>query len=472
MKVVCDNCRAVYKIPDSKLVKPVNKATCRNCGHRMLIPRPSPNQDPEERTLVTAVPPTPIGAPPRGIFDNDQVTQAIDDQDEKTLPGGPGGYENAGFPGTPLPTGSRDSRPVSLPGKATPDDSFLESSEEDTRITQRPDGAAPGSGTPLPVKSHAAAPVQARAPVHDPSGDLMVALLAMVANLFGLIILAMLGFGPVVDQAKEVLLFLGLATSSFGGFVALLILMTSQRGRRPAAVFMSVLFGAIFALVGSSIVTVGEWLLTDIIDPSISGTPNMADVRKLPEPVVAPKPAPGERPAPAPDVAPAPAPSASPSPRPSPRPTPTPAPSASPAPSPRPSPGTTATVAPAPAPVASPSPRPAPRPDPAPAPVTPPPAPKAEMSTVPYEVIDVMLRNNMDVKKCFYAHYQKTKVLPPRVDVEFTLLTSGKAENVFLQSLDLAGTDLESCLGLAIKAIDFPPSGKSKKLTYPFVLQG
>ena len=59
MKVVCDNCRAVYKVPDAKLTKPVNKATCRGCGHRMLIPKPSPNQGDDERTLVTAVPPTP-----------------------------------------------------------------------------------------------------------------------------------------------------------------------------------------------------------------------------------------------------------------------------------------------------------------------------------------------------------------------------------------------------------------------------
>ena len=65
MKVVCDNCRAVYKVPNDKLTKPVNKATCRSCGHRMLIPRARPGADPEERTLVTAVPPTPVGAPPR-----------------------------------------------------------------------------------------------------------------------------------------------------------------------------------------------------------------------------------------------------------------------------------------------------------------------------------------------------------------------------------------------------------------------
>ena len=46
MKVICDNCGAMYKIPDAKLVKPVNKATCRQCGHRMLIPRPRLDVDP------------------------------------------------------------------------------------------------------------------------------------------------------------------------------------------------------------------------------------------------------------------------------------------------------------------------------------------------------------------------------------------------------------------------------------------
>ena len=77
MKVVCDNCSAIYKVPAEKLTKAVNKATCRNCGHRMLIPRPQPDADPDEQTVVTAVPPTPnvsvsrdgtprIGAPVKG----------------------------------------------------------------------------------------------------------------------------------------------------------------------------------------------------------------------------------------------------------------------------------------------------------------------------------------------------------------------------------------------------------------------
>ena len=41
MRVVCDNCAATYNIPEHKLTKEVNKATCRKCGHRMLIRRPA-----------------------------------------------------------------------------------------------------------------------------------------------------------------------------------------------------------------------------------------------------------------------------------------------------------------------------------------------------------------------------------------------------------------------------------------------
>jgi predicted Zn finger-like uncharacterized protein len=47
MRVVCDNCGASYKIPDSKLVKEVNHATCRKCGHRIVISRrEGPNTEP------------------------------------------------------------------------------------------------------------------------------------------------------------------------------------------------------------------------------------------------------------------------------------------------------------------------------------------------------------------------------------------------------------------------------------------
>ena len=96
MKVICDNCRAVYKIPDEKLAKPVNKATCRKCGHRMLIPRPRQGQNPDEKTLVTAVPPTPPPAPQRDAAASrsrppaevDRHTQPISEEEpEATMPG-------------------------------------------------------------------------------------------------------------------------------------------------------------------------------------------------------------------------------------------------------------------------------------------------------------------------------------------------------------------------------------------------
>jgi predicted Zn finger-like uncharacterized protein len=64
MRVVCDSCGASYKIPDSKLTKEVNKATCRKCGHAIFIrrageedPKPvsaAPAQQNEERTLITS----------------------------------------------------------------------------------------------------------------------------------------------------------------------------------------------------------------------------------------------------------------------------------------------------------------------------------------------------------------------------------------------------------------------------------
>jgi hypothetical protein len=43
MRVVCDSCGATYKIPDTKLVKDVNRATCRKCGHRCSSRSPKPS---------------------------------------------------------------------------------------------------------------------------------------------------------------------------------------------------------------------------------------------------------------------------------------------------------------------------------------------------------------------------------------------------------------------------------------------
>jgi predicted Zn finger-like uncharacterized protein len=62
MRVVCDNCGAVYKIADSKLTKEVNKATCKRCGHKIVIYKAGSGRgdgpsisDAEERTVIKSV---------------------------------------------------------------------------------------------------------------------------------------------------------------------------------------------------------------------------------------------------------------------------------------------------------------------------------------------------------------------------------------------------------------------------------
>ncbi|MBN1336996.1 MAG: zinc-ribbon domain-containing protein [Deltaproteobacteria bacterium] len=56
MKVVCEHCGAVYRIPEEKLTREVHKATCRRCGHRMVIRRLA-------ATEAVAPPPPPSAVP-------------------------------------------------------------------------------------------------------------------------------------------------------------------------------------------------------------------------------------------------------------------------------------------------------------------------------------------------------------------------------------------------------------------------
>ena len=47
MRVVCDNCGATYRIPDTKLTREVNKATCRKCSSPIIIRRNAPVGQPQ-----------------------------------------------------------------------------------------------------------------------------------------------------------------------------------------------------------------------------------------------------------------------------------------------------------------------------------------------------------------------------------------------------------------------------------------
>ncbi len=49
---------------------------------------------------------------------------------------------------------------------------------------------------------------------------------------------------------------------------------------------------------------------------------------------------------------------------------------------------------------------------------------------------------------------------------------SGKVSGAGVTQIDYAGTELDSCLGKAVNAIQMPPyDGSARKVTYPFKLQ-
>jgi hypothetical protein len=94
-----------------------------------------------------------------------------------------------------------------------------------------------------------------------------------------------------------------------------------------------------------------------------------------------------------------------------------------------------------------------------------------QMVTVPIEAVDVMVKNNIEVKKCFVPLF-KAGSLPPRVDAKFSITPPGQATSVTILQQQYRGTELEACLARAIGTIRFPAtSGQGTSITYPFILQ-
>ncbi|MBX2799633.1 MAG: zinc-ribbon domain-containing protein [Myxococcales bacterium] len=480
MKVVCDNCRAVYKVPDAKLVKAVNKATCRNCGHRMLIPRPKPGADPDQRTLVTAVPPTPVGAPARssGREVDSQVLpgrRAPQRSTAKSLPPSALAWENA--PETAL---QANPNPSSSTRNSLPSGSSPLSRSAGPRSTPGPLHRAtnPGSpssprATPPPSPNRTGTRSVPVIPVvHDPAADMNWAILGTFTALVGSFCLALLSVftDPVVSS---VLMWLGLALSFGGGVLTILVLMTGNRGRRPARSGLSLVLGGLVAVVVASVMVGTKWGAEQVdLDSFAFAQPEDPDLQPIPnpgtdepegegteEPEGTEKDGPGglepntddikqpkERSVPpaAPTKRPAPVGAVASAPRPTPKPPPAPA---APAPRPTPAPATTAAATSA--------------------------APEPAASGVPIEAVNVMLSNNMSVKRCFVPLY-RAGALPPRVNVKFNILPEGTASGISVLTPEehANGSELETCLRVAIASIKFPPTnGNGTSITYPFILQ-
>lgn len=80
-------------------------------------------------------------------------------------------------------------------------------------------------------------------------------------------------------------------------------------------------------------------------------------------------------------------------------------------------------------------------------------APKVE---IPQSVMDIIIRNNKDVKGCYVSHRAEHGDFPKKVEVLFTLQPSGKVSQAYIAEGPHVGSKFESCLRAAFKKMTFP----------------
>lgn len=503
MKVVCDNCGAVYKIPKHKLVKEVNKATCRKCGHRIMIRRqepaaPAEPESNEEATVIAeaaqvsgerhAAPPldSPFGAPA---------------EEPTPLPTSP--MDRAA---PPHPAQPQAPTPMPMP---TPGHSY----------SHQP--------TPAPAPSAAATGVVMAERAHDPTGDLSVILLGAAGAGVGAIVLA-LGGGNFVAH------FAGLFLALWGALLIALMVATGVFGRRSAWVFTSLFLSLLLSGVLSAALNpltvkliTGEVSFSDIDSlaqrvstaaqqaQQAQSTDGVADAQPAPAPdketetELVPDRAEAEAEA-GPEAENAPAEDdgtpqdlldvlATEEPAPPPAPEPPPAATSSGSSSSRSSTSTTSSSSgssssrPSSSSSGSSSSRPtssssSSRPSSSssgssssgssssssssssrqPTSSSSSSSTSTGQKTIPTTVIDIQIRNNKNIKACFLAHKKSTGELPS-ITLRFTLEPSGSVSSASIREPAYQGTALESCLSGSIKMIDFQSfDGPAYTLNYPF----
>jgi predicted Zn finger-like uncharacterized protein len=492
MRVVCDNCGASYRIPDHKLVKEVNKATCRKCGEAIIIRKSAgmavgdsqKEVDPEASTQVTelaslkgpssepevaAIPSGPamghgFGQPANLPEDAGPptVAQHMDFKDE-TIPRQDLPEPTAARPPAPPPPPAPAPPPSAPPTPPTP---------PRMPMPMSPSSATSPPPTPSPARAKKASTA---ASGHDFSGDLTVVMMSNFACAAGAL------FIVVAQESwhRPMGLFVCLA----GAILSLCVVISSDRGRRPASMLMSYLVSfmvagaAAFGLhtqenLGDSLAAAGNSdavvARTDLLNPKFAELlekPEKEDHLEKEDALVVPEVESNSK-----------------------EPV-----EANPAVTPRSGTGAFP-VGGAVKPVETPKPKasqdwdddwnddweePAPvRKDPPPPPprrVEPEPEPEPEPDAsegVPLVVLDTMLRSNRKVKGCFVAYKRETGTMPSgRINVKFKVRPSGRPQEVRIAGGPYVNTSLDVCLGSAVSAIQFPPfEGESKTYTYPFVL--
>ena len=101
---------------------------------------------------------------------------------------------------------------------------------------------------------------------------------------------------------------------------------------------------------------------------------------------------------------------------------------------------------------------------------TPPPEDtKPKATSLDTRVIDTMITSNKGVKLCYIKEKKASDTLPSNVRMKMTVQPAGTVSSAKIPSGEWQGTDFDSCLSSAVKAIQFPPfDGDPLTLTYAF----
>jgi predicted Zn finger-like uncharacterized protein len=472
MRVVCDNCGATYKIPEHKLVREVNKATCRRCGHGIIIRKPG------EGAAAIAAAPVVDGESTQITSQDELEARARAQAQAAGNPGFGGAFGlDQGEPSDEIPAtvvegdhapGEATMPRQDMPAPPPPNPTLAPPPPLSPAAPARPVQArGPSLAPPPPAPAAPAQPVGVAVAAvqpagHDPSGDLALVLMGSVGAIGGALLMAV-----VSDHTLEVI---GLAIALASGFTSLLVLLTGDRGRKEASVVLSMGIGIVLAGVAAGAVKfsgIGAEDVAPVVAEAEAEAPRMGteipkgvleeavaeaevedeepdaleDALRAMEEAEAEAVAEAEIEEEEPEVV---------------------------------EPKSTT-------PVVTPKSR-------TPDPVT----PKSSGSSVtpksrdnpttssssanvgvPVTVLDTMLKSNKGVKRCFGLYRQETGSLPKgRITVKLTVQPSGKASAARIDGGAYAGTSLDSCLGDAVKSISFPPWDGSESATYyyPFIL--
>jgi len=80
---------------------------------------------------------------------------------------------------------------------------------------------------------------------------------------------------------------------------------------------------------------------------------------------------------------------------------------------------------------------------------------------IPQNVLDIIIRNNADVKNCYKQERAETGTFPRSLDVTFTLQPTGKVNSAYISSGPYVGSKFEGCIRAAFKGMTFPSFDKN-----------